>query len=253
MRAPLIGEFAGTFMMMLLGDGVVAACLLKGTKATGEGWLVITTAWAFAVLCGIFTANLFGSADAHLNPAITVAFGILNSDMSKVLPYACAQVGGSFAAAVVVWLFYFPHWKITQDPAAKLGIFCTAPAIRSYGSNLFSEIVGAFVLVIVAGAIGSKTRLERRCRGGIRALPGGLVGMGHRFVARSHHRLRNKPRTRLRAAPGARRPADRRQRRLGLGLQLDTYRRPGNRRSFGGRRPQSTGGLTARRATVTTA
>ena len=160
MRGPLIGEFAGTFMMMLLGDGVVTACLLKGTKATGEGWLVITTAWAFAVLCGIFTANLFGSADAHLNPAITVALGILNSDMSKVLPYACAQISGSFAAAVMVWLFYFPHWKITENPALKLGVFCTAPAIRSYASNLFSEIVGAFVLVIVVGAIGSKLVLS---------------------------------------------------------------------------------------------
>jgi glycerol uptake facilitator protein len=160
MRGPLIGEFAGTFMMMLLGDGVVAACLLKGTKATGEGWMVITTAWALAVLCGIFTANLFGSPDAHLNPAITVAFGILNGNMSKLLPYACAQVSGSFAAAVVVWLFYLPHWKITENPAAKLGIFCTAPAIRSYGSNLFSEIVGAFVLVIVVGAIGSKLVLS---------------------------------------------------------------------------------------------
>jgi glycerol uptake facilitator protein len=84
----------------------------------------------------------------------------LNGDMSKVLPYACAQVSGSFAAAVMVWLFYLPHWKITPDPAAKLGIFCTAPAIRSYGSNLFSEIVGAFVLVIVAGAIGSKLVLS---------------------------------------------------------------------------------------------
>jgi glycerol uptake facilitator len=160
MRGALLGEFAGTFMMMLLGDGVVAACLLKGTKATGEGWMVITTAWAFAVLCGIFTANLFGSPDAHLNPAITVAFGVLNSDFSKVLPYACAQISGAFAAAVMVWLFYLPHWKITEDPGAKLAIFCTGPAIRSYGSNLFSEIVGAFVLVIVVGAMGSKLVLS---------------------------------------------------------------------------------------------
>ena len=76
--------------------------------------------------------------------------------MSKVIPYACAQISGAFTAAVVVWLYYLPHWKITDSPAAKLGIFCTAPAIRSYGSNLFSEIVGAFVLVTVAGAMGSK-------------------------------------------------------------------------------------------------
>ncbi len=160
MRGALLGEFAGTFMMMLLGDGVVAACLLKGTKATGEGWMVITTAWAFAVLCGIFTANLFGSPDAHLNPAITVAFAVTSGNFAKVLPYAVAQISGSFTAAVVVWLFYLPHWKMTEDQAAKLGVFCTAPAIRSYGSNLFSEIVGAFVLVIVVGAMGSKLVLS---------------------------------------------------------------------------------------------
>lgn len=160
MRGALLGEFAGTFMMMLLGDGVVAACLLKGTKATGEGWMVITTAWAFAVLCGIFTANLFGSPDAHLNPAITVAFGVTSGDFSKVLPYACAQVGGSFMAAVAVWCFYLPHWKITEDQGAKLSVFCTSPAIRSYGSNLFSEVLGAFVLVIVVGAMGSRLVLS---------------------------------------------------------------------------------------------
>ena len=76
LRTPLLGEFMGTFMMILLGDGVVAAVLLKRTKAENSGWLVITTGWCFAVMCGIFTANLFGSPDAHLNPAITLAFGI---------------------------------------------------------------------------------------------------------------------------------------------------------------------------------
>ena len=160
MRGAMLGEFAGTFMMMLLGDGVVAACLLKETKATGEGWMVITTAWGFAVLCGIFTANLFGSPDAHLNPAITVAFAVMHGDFSKLLPYAAAQIAGSFTAAVVVWLFYLPQWKVTEDQAAKLGVFCTAPAIRSYGANLFSEMVGAFVLVIVVGALGSKLVLS---------------------------------------------------------------------------------------------
>jgi glycerol uptake facilitator protein len=156
MRNALLGEFAGTLMMMLLGDGVVAACLLKRTKAEGAGWMVITTAWAFAVLCGIFTANLFGSVDAHLNPAITMAFAVKTGDFSKVLPYAFAQVSGSFTGAALVWLFYWPHWKVTDDRAAKLAVFCTAPAIRAFGSNLFSEILGTFILVIVIGAISSK-------------------------------------------------------------------------------------------------
>jgi glycerol uptake facilitator protein len=173
MRGALFGEFAGTFMMMLLGDGVVAACLLKRTKAEGAGWMVITAAWAFAVLCGIFTANLFGSVDAHLNPAITMAFAIKGGDFSKVLPFWFAQVGGSFTAATVVWLFYFPHWKLTEDPAAKLAVFCTAPAIRSFGSNLFSEIVGTFVLVIVVGSISSKLVLTT---GAVAGLSPFLVG-----------------------------------------------------------------------------
>ncbi|MEA2650082.1 MAG: glycerol uptake facilitator protein [Candidatus Binataceae bacterium] len=173
MRGSLFGEFSGTFMMMLLGDGVVAACLLKGTKAEGSGWMVITTAWAFAVLCGIFTANLFGSADAHLNPAITMAFAVKTGDYSKVVPYLLAQMGGSFMAAAAVWLFYYPHWKVTQDPAAKLAVFCTAPAIRSFGFNLFSEIAATFVLVILVGSVTSKLVLTT---GAVAGLTPFLVG-----------------------------------------------------------------------------
>ena len=173
MRGALVGEFAGTFMLMLLGNGVVAACLLKKTKAEGAGWMVITTAWAFAVLCGIFTANLFGSADAHLNPAITLALAVKTGDFSKVVPYSIAQIGGAFAAATAVWLFYLPHWKVTDNPAAKLAVFCTAPAIRSFGSNIFSEIVGTFVLVIVVGAISSKLVLTT---GAVAGLAPFLVG-----------------------------------------------------------------------------
>jgi glycerol uptake facilitator protein len=173
MRGSLFGEFSGTFMMMLLGDGVVAACLLKGTKAEGSGWMVITTAWALAVLCGIFTANLFGSADAHLNPAITMAFAVKTGDYSKVVPYLLAQLGGSFTAAAAVWLFYYPHWKATENSAAKLAVFCTAPAIRSFGFNLFSEIAATFVLVILVGSVTSKLVLAT---GAVAGLTPFLVG-----------------------------------------------------------------------------
>jgi glycerol uptake facilitator protein len=82
----MIGEFAGTFIMILLGDGVVAGCILKRTKAEGAGWLAITTGWAFAVLCGIFTANLFGSPDAHINPAITLAFAVKTGALTRCCP-----------------------------------------------------------------------------------------------------------------------------------------------------------------------
>jgi glycerol uptake facilitator protein len=156
MHSGMLGEFMGTMMLILLGDGVVAGVLLKKSKAENSGWMVITAGWAFAVLCGIFTAILFGSKDAHINPAITLAFAISNHDFTKLVPYAAAQVAGAFCGAALVWLFYLPHWRITEDSGAKRGVFCTAPAIRSYPANLFSEFLATFVLVIVAGAMTSK-------------------------------------------------------------------------------------------------
>jgi glycerol uptake facilitator protein len=156
MRTPFFGEFMGTLVLMLLGDGVVAGVLLKRSKAENGGWMVITTAWGFAVLCGILVANLCGSADAHLNPAITIAIAAQTGNYSKLLPYIIAQVLGAFVAGILVWLFYLPHWKITEDAEAKRGVFCTIPAIRSYPSNFFCEVVATMVLVLVVGAIGSK-------------------------------------------------------------------------------------------------
>lgn len=166
-RDPIIGEFVGTFFLILLGDGVVAGCILKRTKAEGAGWMAITTGWAFAVLCGIFTANLFGSSDAFINPAFTLGFAVKTGAFNKMLPYLAAQVAGAFAGAVVVWLFYLPHWRETEDPAVKLGVFCTGPAIRSYGANLISEIIGTFVLVVVAGAMTSKVTLPTGAAAGL--------------------------------------------------------------------------------------
>jgi glycerol uptake facilitator len=170
MRSMWLGEFAGTFMMMLLGNGVVAAVVLKQTKAEAAGWMVITTGWAFAVLCGIFTANLFGSADAHLNPAITIAFAIKTSDFSKLLPFASAQLAGAFAAAATVWLFYFPHWELTDSKAGKLAVFCTGPAVRRPAFNLLSEIIATLVLVIVVGSISSRLVLTTGAVAGLSPL-----------------------------------------------------------------------------------
>ena len=96
MRSPMLGEFMGTLIMILLGNGVVAGVLLKRSKAENSGWMVIATAWAFAVVCGIFVAMLFGSKDAHLNPAITLAFAVENRDFTKLFPYAAAQIAGGF-------------------------------------------------------------------------------------------------------------------------------------------------------------
>ena len=166
-RSPELGEFVGTLTMLFLGDGIVAGALLKRTKAEDAGWLAITTAWAFAVLCGIFTANLFGSKDAHLNPAITLAFAVQTGDFHKLLPYALAQVAGGFCGAALVWLHYLPHWQVTEDPALKLGVFCTSPAIRKLPANFLSELLATLVLIVVLGAISSKEVLASGAPAGL--------------------------------------------------------------------------------------
>ena len=156
MLAKCFGEFMGTLVLILLGDGVVAGVLLKRSKAEGAGWMVITTGWAFAVMAGVFTAIACGSSDAHLNPAVTMGFAVSSGQFAKVAPYIVAQMAGAFAGATLVWLHFLPHWKETPDQGLKLAVFCTAPAIRRFGANLISEVIGTFVLVFVVGAIFSK-------------------------------------------------------------------------------------------------
>ena len=156
MTSPFLGEFLGTMMLILLGDGVVAGVLLKRTKSEGAGWMVITAGWAFAVMAGVFTAVACGSSDAHLNPAVTLGFAVRAGSFGKCVPYIAAQVLGGIAGAALVWLHYIPHWKETPDQGLKLACFCTAPAIRNVLANLVSEIIGTFALVLVVGAISSK-------------------------------------------------------------------------------------------------
>jgi glycerol uptake facilitator protein len=156
MLAKCFGEFMGTLVLILLGDGVVAGVLLKRSKAEGAGWMVITAGWAFAVMAGVFTAIACGSSDAHLNPAVTMGFAVSSGQFAKVAPYIVAQMAGAFVGAALVWLHFLPHWKETPDQGLKLAVFCTAPAIRRFGANLISEIIGTFVLVFVVGAIFSK-------------------------------------------------------------------------------------------------
>ena len=156
MAAKFFGEFMGTLVLVLLGDGVVAGVLLKRSKAEGAGWMVITTGWAFAVMAGFFTATACGSSDAHLNPAVTMGFAVSSGQFAKLAPYITAQILGAFSGAILVWLHFLPHSRETEDPVLKLGCFCTIPAIRRFGANLISEILATFVLVLVAGAIFSK-------------------------------------------------------------------------------------------------
>jgi glycerol uptake facilitator protein len=152
MHGPLVGEFMGTMVMILLGDGVVANVLLKKSKGEGSGWIVITTGWAMAVMAGIFTAIACGSSAALLNPAVTLAVAILSGNWSTVLPFWCAQIAGAFVGAILVWLVYLPHWTVTEDQEAKLGIFCTGPAIRNLPSNFMTEVIATAALVMVGFA-----------------------------------------------------------------------------------------------------
>ena len=168
----MLGEFAGTAILVLLGDGVVAGVLLKGSKAEGAGWLAITAGWAFAVFAGVFTAVAFGSSDAHLNPAVTLGFAVMTGDFSKVVGYSLAQLAGALVGATAVWIHYAPHWSRTADPNLKLGVFCTAPAVRRPAANLASEIIGTFVLVLVVAAIFSQRVVAR----------GPAVGLGPYLV-----------------------------------------------------------------------
>ncbi|WP_263357080.1 MIP/aquaporin family protein [Acidicapsa ligni] len=150
---PWLGEFAGTFILILLGSGVNASVSLRKTYAENAGWMVVTTGWALGVLCGVLTAQAFGSPGAHLNPAITLSSAIISGDFSHLIGFWSAQLLGAMCAATITWLFFYPHWELTEAQGAKLGIFCTGPAIPHLPSNLFGEIVATFVLVLVAGAI----------------------------------------------------------------------------------------------------
>ena len=156
MASRFFGEFMGTMILILMGNGVVANVLLKRSKAEGAGWLAITTGWAFAVMTGVFTAIACGSPDAHLNPAVTLGFAVKTGDFSLLAPFVVAQMLGAMAGAVLVWLNFLPHWAVTPDPDTKFACFGTSPAIDSRGPNLFSEALGAFVLILVVAAMGSK-------------------------------------------------------------------------------------------------
>ena len=154
---PAFGEFLGTLVLVLMGEGSNAAVLLKRSKAENSGWIVIAAGWAFAVFSGVVVATACGSPGAHLNPAVTLAVAIKTGDFSHVLRFAVAQMLGAFCGAVLVYLFYRQHFAITEDPGLKLGVFATAPAIREPLSNLFCEALATGVLILVVGAIGAKT------------------------------------------------------------------------------------------------
>lgn len=155
---PFLAELVGTLLLVLLGDGVVANVVLKQTKGHQGGWIVITAGWAFAVTFAVYCVNVHSGA--HLNPAVTLGLAAIGKFDPALIPaYLAAQMAGAFLGAVLVWLTHLPHWGATEDPAAKRGVFCTAPAIRSPLANLLCELIGTAVLVLGVLAILSPQNL----------------------------------------------------------------------------------------------
>jgi glycerol uptake facilitator protein len=141
------GEIVGTFLLVLLGNGVVANVVLNKTKGNNGGWIVITFGWAIAVFVGVFVASK--ASGAHINPAVTVAMAMLEKIKWDVVPqYLGGQMIGAMLGSLAVWISYKQHFDATEDMAAKLASFSTGPAIRNPLYNLLTEIIGTFVLVL---------------------------------------------------------------------------------------------------------
>jgi len=139
-------------ILVTLGDGVVANVLLNKSKGQNSGWIVITAGWGFAVAIAVYCVGAVSGG--HLNPAVTLGLASIGKfDWALVPTYLAAQFAGAYIGAALVWLAYLPHWKETTDQGAKLGVFCTAPAIRHAPSNLLTEIIGTAVLVLGVLAI----------------------------------------------------------------------------------------------------
>jgi glycerol uptake facilitator protein len=144
---PFNGEMIGTALLVFLGQTVVSNVVLAKTKGNNSGWIVICFGWAMAVFVGVFCAA--GSSKAHLNPAVTIAFAVLKQIPLSLVPvYLAAQFLGAMIGSTVAWLCFRGHFGQTQDPALKLAVFCTAPAIRRYTDNLMTETIATFVLIL---------------------------------------------------------------------------------------------------------
>lgn len=172
--SPFLGEFIGTMLLIIIGDGVVANVVLNKTKGNNSGWIVITFGWAMAVFLGVYASNKLGGS-GHLNPAVTIAMTFFNDFDSSLLPtYIAAQFAGAITGAIIVWFAYKQHFDETPDGDAKLAVFCTGPAIRNTVHNLITEAIGTFILVFGAMAMSKPTSTL----GTLDALPVGLLVLG---------------------------------------------------------------------------
>ena len=147
-----LAEFVGTLILVLLGDGVVAAVLLRNSKAEHSGWIVITLGWGMAVAIAVYA--VFAISGAHINPAVTIGLASIGAfPWAQVPGYIIAQLLGAFVGAVLVWITYFDHWKETDDPVLKLGVFSTIPQIRNTVPNFITEVIGTAMLLFGVVAI----------------------------------------------------------------------------------------------------
>lgn len=148
-----VAELLGTAILILLGNGVVAGVVLKGTKNNGSGWIVITIGWALAVTFAVFSVGHISGA--HLNPAVTLALAVTGQfDWALVPTYLIAQMLGAILGSVFVFLHYLPHWSVTEDQGSIRACFCTTPAITHTPGNIISEFIGTFVLLFGLSALG---------------------------------------------------------------------------------------------------
>jgi glycerol uptake facilitator protein len=152
--SPYVAEFLGTALLTLLGNGVVAGVSLRDTKAEKAGWFTIVVGWGLAVSLAIYAVGQISGA--HINPAVTLGLWVYGDFPGEKVPgYMLAQLAGAFVGAIAVWIHYLAHWKRTEDPATKLGVFCTGPAVRAAIPNLISETIGTTVLVLALLFIGT--------------------------------------------------------------------------------------------------
>jgi len=172
--SPYLGEFVGTALLLIMGDGVVANVLLSKTKGHNSGLIVITFGWSMAVFLGVYASTKLGGS-GHLNPAVTLALtAFTDFDKSLMLGYIGAQFAGAMVGSVIVWLAYKQHFDVTEDKDLKLAVFCNSPAIPNVGFNILTEVIGTFVLVFGALAISSASA----SLGTLDALPVALLVLG---------------------------------------------------------------------------
>jgi glycerol uptake facilitator protein len=157
----MLAEAIGTMLLVLLGDGVVANVVLNRSKGQNGGWIVITVGWGVAVAMAVYAVGRISGA--HLNPAVTIGLAVIGSfPWNQVPGYIVAQMIGAFAGALLVWVAYLPHWKVTPDPASKLAVFATGPAVRNPSANFVTEVIGTAVLVFGVLAIAANAQTVSR-------------------------------------------------------------------------------------------